>query len=84
MAAAQSSYNTVMLAETCGMSNHGLLESVGVLLEEVCDPLRGDRLGALQRQVERAVPEELRQHAVRAAEPEEYLRNRKPLVLSLL
>ena len=45
--------------------------ALGVLLEEGVEPLRGDALGPLERQPERAVPEQLREHAVRAADAEE-------------
>ena len=47
-------------------------ESIRIVLEKVVEPLGCDRLGTLEGQPERAVPEELREDAVRATKAEEY------------
>ena len=49
----------------------GLLETVGVLLEEVLDPFGRDRLGALEGQPQATVPEELSEDAEGAADAKE-------------
>ena len=56
---------------TLKLSLHTSLEAVWVLLDELVEPLGGDRLWPLERQAEGAVPEELSEDAVRAAHTEE-------------